>query len=462
LKFFVYLQHQAETINAAKAVKENNYMLMRKFVVLWFVIFLPLLLFGERTMTYSDKQIYRGPIFDNTDAYNFHIDSVIIAKDTTYIYSSYFTDEDTWANISDSTYIENTETKERFYILKSVGLPYPPQKLTVKEGEDYEFVFLFPSIGNTKIFNFIENDTLEAFNIYNIDLNNCTNGLLDYVDINQLTHLKDSLVSANDTMRSVKAMELISNVKGYFLGFKSEDYLTSLMELSGLHFYFGHYEQAIAIIDEIISNYPWINRNINIELGLLQAKAKILVRIEKTEEAVSTYNQYISLFNSIDNDNKDWPHYVQTIALLADCYYKRNDRSRAIEYYEECLNICNKEKLYENYLNYLLNLCLSYSKLEKYDDAISVVNREGEAKLDSLKKHDESSYFVLMSVLTTDYILLDELEKAMQCKESMLQMISKRNNNDDEFMSYYREWINQYHLISRRFSDTYFNEGIEL
>lgn len=431
---------------------------MRKFVVLWFVIFLPLLLFGERTMTYRDKQVYRGPVFDKTDAYNFHIDSVIVTKDTTYIFSSYFTDEDSWANISDTTYLENIETKERFYILKSIGLPYSSQKLTVKEGEDYEFVFLFPSIGDTKNFNFIENDTLEAFNIYNIDLNNCTNGILDYVDINQLTHLKDSLVSANDTIRSIKAMELISNVKGYFLGFKSEDYLTSLLEISGLYNYFGLYEETIMTIDEIIHYYHEINEKKNVELGLLHEKAKLLEKLKKTDDAISIYNQYISLFNCcIENDNKDWPHYVKTIALLANCYYNKNDKNRAAELFKECLNVCNKKEIYENYLEYLLYLCLSYSELEKYDDAISVVNREGEAKLDSLMRQDEFSYFLIKSVMLKNYFLLDELEKAKECKKRVQDL----SNYNKDLIPSVEEVIKQYNHDALRISDSYFAGGIE-
>ena len=191
-------------------------------------MFLPLLLFGGSMLTYDDKvQVYRGPIFDSTDNYNFHIDSVKVTKDTTYVFCYYYAEENTWANISDSTYLEDVESKEKYYILKSIDLPYAPEKQIYAESGYYLVTFLFPTIKDVKTFNFIENGTSKAFNIYNVDLNNCTNSRFDDIDLDQLTQLKDSLVSVNDTLRSIQVTEIINNAVGYYLGFKSEEFLMS-------------------------------------------------------------------------------------------------------------------------------------------------------------------------------------------------------------------------------------------
>ena len=309
---------------------------MRKLVIIWLAMFLPLLLFGGSMLTYDDKvQVYRGPIFDSTDNCNFHIDSVKVTKDTTYVFCYFYAEDNSWANISDSTYLEDVESKEKYYILKSVDLPYAPEKHYFIESGYYLFSFLFPSIEEVRKFNFIEEDTSKAFNIYNVDLNNCTNSKYDNVDLDQLTLLKDSLFSVNDTLGSVRVTEIINNAVGYYFGYKSKEFLMSLFGEIGLYNHFDLYEKSITLADSIIEHWPDIDDKKDIELAILQVKA-------------------------------------------------------------------------------------------------------------------------------IDYLMIDELEEAMQCKEKMQEIIDRRDNKGDGFNTFINKWVNQYHLITRRFSDTYFKEGMEL
>lgn len=299
-------------------------------------MFLPLLLFGGSMLTYDDKvQVYRGPIFDSMDNCNFHIDSVKVTKDTTYVFCYFYAENNSWANISDSTYLEDVESKEKYYILKSVDLPYAPEKQIYAESGYYLVTFLFPTIKDVKTFNFIENGTSKAFNIYNVDLNNCTNSKYDNVDLDQLTLLKDSLFSVNDTLGSIRVTEITNNAVGYYFGYKSKEFLMSLFWEIGLYNHFDLYEKSITLADSIIEQWPDIDDKKDIELAILQIKA-------------------------------------------------------------------------------------------------------------------------------IDYLMIDELEKAMQCKEKMQEIIDRRDNKGDGFNTFINKWVNQYHLITRRFSDTYFKEGMEL
>lgn len=425
-------------------------------------MFLPLLLFGGRMQTYDNKaQVYRGPIFDSTDNYNFHIDSVIVTKDTTYVFCCYYAEDNSWANISDSTYLEDVESKEKYYILKSVDLPYAPQKYVFTESGNYLVSFLFPSIKEVRKFNFIENDTSKAFNIYNVDLNNCTNSRFDDIDLDQLTQLKDSFIYANDTLKSILTMEIISSARGYYFGYKSSDFLESLLEKSGLYHTFGYYAETIELIDGIIQFYPEIVDNKNIELGLLLEKAKIQAKLNENEDAISTCNQYFSIFKSIDDEKKDWGHYVLAIAQLAVLYLDRGNYSEAAEYFEESIDICNKHELYDNYMSYLHCLCLCYSELEKYDDAINIVNREDDAKIDSLMKYDESSYLYLMRLISKDYMIIDELEKSKFCKDRVQEIFNGRSDGDEKWTLFMQEWTNQFQLDAHAISDHCFEKGME-
>lgn len=429
---------------------------------MWLVMFLPLLLFGGGMQIYDDKaQVYRDPVFDSTDNYNFHIDSVKVTKDTTYVFCCYYAEEDSWANISDSTYLEDVESKEKYFILKSIDLPYAPEKLIFEESGYYLVAFLFPTIKDVKTFNFIENGTSKAFNIYNVNLNNCINSMFDDVDLHQLIQLKDSFISVNDTLKSLQAMETINNLIGYYFGFRSNYYLSSLWERVELLHKFDLHEEVISLIDRIMQCYPDIDDK-NTELVLLQEKANNLFLLNKDEKAISTCQQYISLFESIENDNKDWEQYVVMVGFFADICHKIKDDNRAVELFEKCLQICNNKQLYDYYLEYLFHLSICYSNLGRYEDAINIVIRENEAKLDSIIKYDEHSYLQLMEILSENYLFSGKLEKGKLCKERVQEKFDKRSNENEEWTSFKEAWNNQFLQDTRMMSDAYFERGMEL
>ena len=56
-------------------------------------------------------QKYIHPVFDRTDNSPFHLDSVEITKDSTFLFFTYEAEDGSWANISDSTYIEDVFNK---------------------------------------------------------------------------------------------------------------------------------------------------------------------------------------------------------------------------------------------------------------------------------------------------------------------------------------------------------------
>ena len=52
-------------------------------------------------------QVIVNPVFDRTDSPSFHIDKIEILKDSTLVHISYFAEENSWANISPDTFLED-------------------------------------------------------------------------------------------------------------------------------------------------------------------------------------------------------------------------------------------------------------------------------------------------------------------------------------------------------------------
>ena len=73
-------------------------------------------------------QTYIEPVFDRTDEPCLHINKIEVTKDTTLVYCTYTTEAGSGANISNETYFDNRETKEKFPILQSECLTFSPRK----------------------------------------------------------------------------------------------------------------------------------------------------------------------------------------------------------------------------------------------------------------------------------------------------------------------------------------------
>ena len=76
----------------------------------------------------SHAQVIENPVFDRTDVPAFHIDKITLTKDATIISCTYAAEANSWANISEETYLLDTNTNKRYPIQKCDGLPYAPEK----------------------------------------------------------------------------------------------------------------------------------------------------------------------------------------------------------------------------------------------------------------------------------------------------------------------------------------------
>lgn len=108
-----------------------------------------------------------NPVFERTDAPQFQLYKIVSTSDTTFLHFKCFVNNN-WVSISGESYIEDYKTGMRYPILKSVGIPFSPERKVVSDISVLDVTLCFPHIDCT-LFNFIELDNGDGFNIYGID-----------------------------------------------------------------------------------------------------------------------------------------------------------------------------------------------------------------------------------------------------------------------------------------------------
>lgn len=417
---------------------------MRKIITIWLAIILPIYLFGEGAMVNhkGNIEVYRGPVFDSTDTYSLHIDSVIVAKDTTYICCTYTGLEASWANISDSTYLEDVESNEKYHILRSLGLPFSPNRRDYKDGEIFNVIFMFPSIKKTKKFNFIEDKDQKSFNVYNIDLNHCIDTVFSLKDLVQLIHSKDSFVLSKDTLNLLITMEQIYNVESSLYGVKSDNYANCVINAMNIYEEFKLWENAISHADKIRSllfdiyeyRSEFRSKLKILDLQILLKKADYYARLNKIEDALSLYHQYISTFNEIDSLDRDYRTYKTVLSEMADYYLELDDKNKAIECYNECFELCEEQGKYNDYDIYLKCAINYYSVSGLYHSGIAF----SETELRNLPEYiDNKQQAILSFSLFDNYNHLGDTEKMIYYGKKTCQLLKGQTGKDEMTMNFY-------------------------
>lgn len=72
----------------------------------------------------SIAQTYIEPFFDRADYPQFHIDQIVVKKDTTYVFCTYIAQANSWAKISKGTYLYDHDKHKTYTILGCSGLPF--------------------------------------------------------------------------------------------------------------------------------------------------------------------------------------------------------------------------------------------------------------------------------------------------------------------------------------------------
>ena len=324
-------------------------------------------------------QTIENPSFERCDVPALHITKVVIAKDTTYVFCSYYSEEGHWANISKDTYLRDTQSQISFPLLKCEGLPFGPEIRNFHQKGTYEILFYFPSIAESERIDFIENEGERAFNIYGINLKKSYKK--SYSDI-ELKHMLE-MISANDSVTNVED------------SIQYKNYATSLNNLVSYNVSKGNFAEAVrlgtveaAIRRKVFGSEDQRYINSLANLFTYNKELRNFTECARLQKDITTIKKNIYGVEHIE--------YASSLANLAVCYSDIGNNKEAARIGEEATALLKRIVGSESiiYLTSLTNLAYDNFEIGNYIEAIRLETEVAEI----LKTIDGAEYNYAMSL----------------------------------------------------------------
>lgn len=282
------------------------------------------------------------PLFDRTDTPTLRIEKIVLGTDTTYVFCKYYAEDNSWANISQETFLLSHETGQKYTLLRCEGIPFSPAKRYFNFSGEYSFLFCFPAVKSSKYIDFIESPNDEAFNIYGISLTHENDSSLAQFSFEHALSLSNKAEFYNSTGNFDKAIDIAEQavkIWKVLLGRKSQGYANSVINLTYSCLCGEKYEKAIRYGEENL----WLCEELfgaesdesSLSLQILgscyyylsnnyQEKCKYQEALEYAQKAVATLEKLP------DNEL-----FYDALGELSTCYYVNG-------YYKDALIIGNK------------------------------------------------------------------------------------------------------------------------
>jgi len=338
--------------------------------------FLLAILFCSSLITVA--QTITNPVFERTDVYRFRVDKVVLTDDTTFVYCNYSAEDNSWANISENTYLEDVSDGKMYPIIKVSGIPFGPAVRNFTYAEDIQVVLYFPPVSTDKI-NIVENEGEEAFNIYGIDLTRSYNYSYTSDDIGHyFTLYKKGKEEGNwfsaleATQKQLEATNYVEGIRSFASACSMYNMLMVLLELNDCN-------KAIEFGKRIIDILQALPQD-SICLDLLaRAYGNVGTAYNYLKEPdISSQYMELSLATRRQMDGIGALNYEEYLNHIAVKYYYEDNYPKALLYGKEVANIYAK-KFKENrykygcvYIKSLNNLCEYYQRMNQFEDASKV------------------------------------------------------------------------------------------
>ena len=205
-----------------------------------FVVFILLFFIG-----YINAQVIENPVFDSSCREVFRINRIQLTKDSTYLYCTINVPENTWANISPLTFIEDDISKAKYQIIRSEGIPFSPSVRNFDNSTKCEVTLIFPSIAETTRINLIETTEGKGFNVYGISLTDTFSTIYSITEFVRLSNMVKFWTSSGNIEKSIEIKKKEIEAIRYILGNKSDSYINGMFKLSNMYYNYGNTDDAL-------------------------------------------------------------------------------------------------------------------------------------------------------------------------------------------------------------------------
>ena len=189
-------------------------------------------------------QTIENPVFERTNSHLFHIDKIELSNESTILYCSLVVPNNSWASISPQTYIEDVESKRKYTIIKSEGIPFSPEERNFDIGMKCEVKLVFPVLTSTSGFNLIENPEGDGFNVYGVSLSKSFPRVYSSMDYDRLLKMTQFWTSAGNPNKAVEYCKEKVEASKYMFGDFSILYISEMIQLSDLYLESGNIEES--------------------------------------------------------------------------------------------------------------------------------------------------------------------------------------------------------------------------
>ena len=191
------------------------------------------------------QEIIENPVFDSSCREVFRINRIQLTKDSTYLYCTINVPENTWANISPLTFIEDDISKAKYQIIRSEGIPFSPSVRNFDNSTKCEVTLIFPSIAETTRINLIETTEGNGFNVYGISLTDTFSTIYSITEFVRLSNMVKFWTSSGNIEKSIEIKKKEIEALRYILGNKSDSYINGMFQLSNMYYNYGNTDDAL-------------------------------------------------------------------------------------------------------------------------------------------------------------------------------------------------------------------------
>lgn len=394
-------------------------------------------------------QTIDNPVFDRTDVPEFRVNKIIISTDTTFVYCSYSAEDNSWANISDKTYLENIKDGCRYPIIKVSGIPFGPEKKHFDGAKIIEVILYFPSVSADKI-NIIEQEDKRAFNIYGIDLTCSYESSYTKDDIFLYYHSSQKKKEEQDYVQALEYTLKQLEATNYIMGIRSQYSVISMFNLTMDYFGTDNYEKMIEWGEKaigILQSLPQDSITLDIlarTYGNLSTAYSLTKQFEKAilYEELSLRTREIQ--EGIDRYNES---LVQAYIDLAYDYSEKDSLDMSIKYSmiaKQYLDNYNKS-FDAIYIDNLFKLSGYFSMNNQNDSAIYYYQQT----YDLMKEVNDFHYADVLTLLSVCY-KENAPQKAIDCLVLAIEEKLKRKNLiDDYFLSLSTDFLFLFNLYNQ-------------